>query len=777
MRSTVAILVILVATVTASSNPPVASYIFPAGGQRGKTVAVKVGGLFLHQTCAFEMLGPGVKASPQLKSTKALWFEGPILPLPDSQRQEDYPKDMAGQIEIAQDAPLGLRHWRLSTSQGATPSMKFMVGDLPEIVEEEIDGDPVPVKVTLPVTINGRIFPRANVDIWSFTAKKGETILAEVQAARLGSPLEGRLEIFDPQGRRLVESSNEGPDPRVRFTAPADGEYQARIYDGRFQGGQAFVYRLTLTADPHVDFIFPLGGKRGSKVEFQASGQGLPVTLTVDLPNTKAADFEHQFTIAGKKTNPILLELDDLPEYREASANKTYELPAIFNGQIAKPGQVEEWKFTGRKGEVFEFDLRAGRLGSPLDGALSIRDASGKVLAQAEAAGPNVLDPTLLFTVPADGVYAVHMQDRFRSRGGPSFAYRLRVDKASSPDFRLWLQTDAVTVNRVSAPLPKGDRPRGDQGKLKILVDRLGGFKESITLAVDGLPAGVTVAGTTIGAGQNAIDLTFKADENAAIKVTHLTIRGSTKIGVRPAKFKVPRGAPEVETVLLAVALPTPFVIKGEYDMGFAARGSVHQRKYKIERNGFEGPIEVSLADRQARHLQGVVGQTITIPAGVSEFTYEATLPPWMETGRTCRVCVMGVGIIKDKDGSEHRVSFSSVNQNEQLVAVVGPGKLSLELDRASFTFNAKENVAVPVRIKRGNEVKGPVTLELIVPGHIRGLKEQPAVIAADQDRGQLVINPGAATGPFNMPLVVRATLMVDGRPIVAEGKIELQPE
>src|SRR5262249_56226284 len=78
----------------ARSSPPVASYIYPAGGQRGQTVAVRVGGLFLHESCGFEMLGPGVSAGKQLKRVPTLWFEGPLLPLPDSQRQEDYPKDM-----------------------------------------------------------------------------------------------------------------------------------------------------------------------------------------------------------------------------------------------------------------------------------------------------------------------------------------------------------------------------------------------------------------------------------------------------------------------------------------------------------------------------------------------------------------------------------------------------------------------------------------------------------------------------------------------------------
>src|SRR4051812_24619391 len=91
---------LLILPAVASPNPPVASYIFPSGGQRGTKVNVRVGGLFLHQECGFEMLGKGVVAPARLQRTNTVWFEGPILPLPDSQRQEDYPRDMAGSFSI-----------------------------------------------------------------------------------------------------------------------------------------------------------------------------------------------------------------------------------------------------------------------------------------------------------------------------------------------------------------------------------------------------------------------------------------------------------------------------------------------------------------------------------------------------------------------------------------------------------------------------------------------------------------------------------------------------
>jgi hypothetical protein len=751
------------------ANPPVASYIFPAGGQRGTAVPVRVGGLFLHGQCGFEMLGPGVRAPATLKGMPTRWFEGPLLPLPASQQAEDYPKDMAAEIKIAPDAAPGVRHWRLWTSQGATPALRFVVGELPEIVEDEIDGDPIPVPVQLPVTINGRIFPREDVDVWTFPAAKGQAVRCEVHAARLGSPLDARLEVLDARGVVLAENDDHfGPDPLVRFVAPQDGEYQVRIRDTQDQGGQAYVYRLTITAGPHVERFFPLGGKRGSTVLLEVGGQGLPdASVSVTLPDNPGSEYLHHLTTAGQKTNGLLLDVDDLPEFLTAAAAVTF--PAVLNGRISRPGAVDTWTWEGRKGQTYEFELRAARLGSPLDGALTVCDATGKQLARAEATDPKQADPVLRFTVPADGTYAVQVRDRFQSRGGPAFAYRLRVDQPKAPDFRLWLGGDAVTV------------PRKGQAKLKVTADRLADLKEPIDLHVNGLPAGVTVTATTIAAGQNAVELVFKADDSAKIQTAHLSIQGTAKAGDRvltkTARTIVPRGEPDLDDVLLAVAMPTPFVIKGEYDMGFAARGSVHKRRYQIIRNGFDGPIEVSLTDRQARHLQGVTGPTIVVPPGADEFTYAATLPPWMETGRTCRVCVMGVGVVKDADGSDHKVSFSSVNQNEQLVAVVGPGMVALELPKTSFTARPGKSFTIPVRVKRALGLKGLVTLEVVMPAHMKGLSVSPVVIAAEREVGELTVRcDGPTLGPLNMPVTLRATLIQGGQPLTAEAKVAVLP-
>jgi hypothetical protein len=767
---------ILVSAGVSRANPPVAAYIFPAGGQRGQTVNVRVGGLFLHDHCSFEMLGPGVVASRVLRRTPTIWFEGPLLPLPESQQAEDYPQDYAGQIRITPDSPLGLRPWCLWTSQGAAAGpVHFMVGDLPEIVEQEIAGDPVPVAVRLPVTINGRIFPRENVDIWSFSAKKGQSIAAEVFAARLGSPLDSYLEVIDPQGRRIAENDDTfGADSLARFTAALDGQYQVRIRDVNFRGGPAYVYRLTLTAGPYVERAYPLGARRGSTAAFELTGQGLPKgTVHIAVPADAPPEYAHRLTVAGQQSNPFFLDVDELPEYRETEPNdqpaqaQRVVLPAVLNGRIDKAGDVDFWAFQARKGTAYQFAVRALALGSPLHAVLAVTDASGKELARADAPAPGKLDPVLRFTAPADGLYCLRVANLFPSRGGPAYTYRLHAQLEANPDFRLRLAENVLTLNR------------GGQAKLKVLADRTAA-PGPMQLAIEGLPPGVTASKSQIGAGQVAVDVMLKADASAKIDIAHLTIRGTmTSNGqtlTRTATWQGPRGSTPIDTVLLAVALPTPFKIVGQFEMSWAARGTVTRRHYHIERNGFTGPLEVRLAERQARHLQGVTGPVIQVPAGATEFDYPFHLPPWMETGRTCRVCVMATGVVKEPDGKEHTVSFGSIQPNEQLIRVIEPGRLEIEAERSSFLAVPGKTLAVPLRVARGKSLQGTVKVELVVAGHLHGITAAPIVIPAGASTGTLSIQIGPnPSKPINLPLLVRATVMDHGEPIIAETQLDVQ--
>ena len=724
----------------ATAAPPVASFIYPAGGRRGTEVPIRVGGLFVHDECHFALVGPGVVASPVLKKTDRIWFEGPIIPLPDSQQPEDYPVDMLGSVTVDAKAPLGLRKGHLWTSQGVATGPVFVVGDLPEVVEAEVDGDPIPERIALPITANGRIFPREDSDLWEVKLKRGMTLSALVATAGINSPLRAKLEILDAEGRTLAEASPRpalGFDASARFKAATDGTYRVRISDVRSQGGPAFVYRLTLTTEPVADSIFPLGGQRGTKFEVNIGDRKVPAAIPAD-----AKSWTLRF---GAQSIP--LDVDDLPEFTDTRA--PINAPAILNGRVEK-NSASIWKVALVKAKKYELELRAQKLGSPLCGTVVAIDPNGKEVARQTGTDP-ATDPLIALAPTLDGVYTIRVSERFRNRGGPEFAYRLRVREATAPgpDFRLTVTTDALNV------------PRAGSAKLKVAVERLGDFQDPIEIALAGLPAGVTAAKLVIAKGQSAGEVTLSAGALAKVAIGRATITGTAATRSRTAE----------ETLLVAIAVPTPFAFTGEFTSSTAPRGQPYGRRYTLVRNGFDGPIAVSLADRQFRHLQGVTGPTIVVPTGKSEFEYAVRLPPWIEMGRTSRACAMAVGVVKDPDGTGHKVSFTSSEQNHQMIVVPEPGRLGIDLANSAIAVAPGGTVRVPVRISRAKSLTGAVKVELILPGHWRGVAVEPIEIPEGREGGELVLKVGTGSTPvFNGAVIVRAS----SGSVVAETKLEL---
>lgn len=778
-------LMAVVVTGSATAEPPSTSYIFPAGGQRGTKVLARVGGHYLHDRADFELLGTGVRAPSVIERMETVWFEGPLVRLPASQRQEDYPQDYRAEIEIAADAPLGVRYWRATNSQGATSARRFIVGDLPEVVEQEVEGEPLPVAVAMPVTINGRIFPREDVDVWTVRPTPGRQVTCAVAAASFGSPLEARLEVRDPSGHRVAEATgSRGGDPLLHFTPTIVGDYEVRIHDVRGEGLQPFVYRLTLSHGPWVEQVFPLGARRGVEASWSVQGVNLggqqaaaPWSLLTaaeeiePLPNTELGLVRWQ--VEGRRTNPLVVALDDLDEKLEQEPNDDagqavrVSVPAVLNGRIDKAGDKDRWTCEWKKGEEWMIESQSVRLGSPLDPVIVVTDSQGREVAKS-ADGP-ALDPVVRVKAPEDGEYTIVVADRFRSRGGWENAYRLRVVR-SSPSVRLEVLADAFNVDR------------GATGKIAVQVIREGGFKEPVTLAIEGLPAGVDAPEVVVAPNQNRGELLVKPAADARVGATRIRVVGKTTVGEQTATLvaQVQRkpgespAEPILDSLLLAVTIPTPFKFQGSYEMTYISCGAVSRKRFTIERNGYEGPLEVRLADKQNRHLQGVTGPVVTVPAGESEFVFPITLPPWMELGRTSRVVLMATGEVDDGQGRRHKVSFTSGDQNNQMVNLVSPSPLRILLDRATAGVTPGMSTKVKVQVRRDRSLPAPVRLELVAPATLRDVSAKTVEIPADQEQGELELVYGAAPGPFTMPLVIRATARRGDDPLVAEATLEL---
>lgn len=775
-RSVLALLLVIVVGVGfAAAEPPDTAYIFPAGGQRGTKVPVRIGGYYLYERTPLELIGPGVTGPAEIDRVPTKWFEGPVIKQPASQQKEDYPKDYTAELTIAADAPLGPHGWRSWNAQGATPVRPFIVGTLPEVVEDETDGDPLPTAVTLPVTINGRIFPREDLDEWTFTAEAGKPLTIAVMAEQLGSPLEARIEIRSANGALLAESTGRlNRDPLLRFTPPVSGQYSVRITDTRSAGLQSYVYRLTITAGPWIDSIYPLGGKRGTTTKFELFGQGLK-TLDTTLPTI--ADSYASLFLAD---NMVRVDLDDLEETREQEPNnKTAQAPelklnSVANGRIEQAGDRDAWKLTLAKGEAVQFEVRAARLGSPLDAVLLVLDETGKELARGEDLPNGSPDCEVKFTAPKDGTYTVVVQERFASRGGHDFAYRLRCTKPAG-DFQLEINLDALSVDI------------GSTKKLPVSISRLGGFAGPITLSVEGLPAGVTAPAVEVKANQNKGDLVFICDANIPVSRGAVRIIGKAEIDGQSVSHQAKVVAPdknnqqvaalglvEVDHLLVVTTLATPFKFVGQYDLQYIARGSTLRKGFTIDRGGFEGPLHIELSDKQGRHLQGVTAERKTVPPGSSDFEFEVSLPPWMELGRTSRTQLMIVGELADASGKKHTISYTTNNQNEQMIALVSPGPLRVAAEKTTMSIRKGEDLVIPLQITCDRTVVKPLKIELLVPEHMRDLTAA-AIEAKPQDTtAKITLRCGPAPGPFNMPLTIRATSERNGKPVVSESPLTL---
>jgi hypothetical protein len=245
----------------------------------------------------------------------------------------------------------------------------------------------------------------------------------------------------------------------------------------------------------------------------------------------------------------------------------------------------------------------------------------------------------------------------------------------------------------------------------------------------------------------------------------------------RQATLPVAFGEPRIEQVHLAIVPPVPFKHIGQYlVVNDHTAGTALTKHYEIDRGGFEGPLTIRLADRQGRCLQGVTGGDIIVPPGLSEFDYTVQYPSEVELGHTSRIQLMLVGDITDFDGTRHTVSYTSFENDNQMISVLSSGLLRIATDATSYSAVPNSRVVVPVSIQRDPSLaERPARLELVVPKHIAGVTARPVEVPAGKDTGSLTIEFGGQIGPFNMPVrIVARTTGNSFAPHFTETKVEL---
>jgi hypothetical protein len=465
------------------------------------------------------------------------------------------------EVVLDPDAAPGERELRLVTPLGLTNPVLFQVGLLPESKEQEPNDYRTARQptTTLPRVLNGQVSFK-DIDRFRFRARAGQKLVIEAQARRLVPYLadavpgwfQATLAIYDDRGQeiRYVDDFRFDPDPVCLFEVPRTGEYVLEIRDAIHRGREDFVYRITIAERPYVTSLYPLGGKAGAAVTAEVGGWNLPwdhvILDTTPGSRTRASSW----SAGGMLTNPVTYAVDDLPDSLEKEPNdgpreaQPIDCPRIVNGRIGTVGDVDVFRFEGRAGEKVVAEIRARRVGSPLDSTLQLLDARGEVVAwnddHADRSAGLVThqgDSYLLATLPRDGVYLVRVADA-QGQGGPAFAYRLRVGPPQ-PDF-----TVLVTPSSINVPA---------SGMVAVVAHavRRDGFEGPITLSFRDPPPGFEMSGARIPAGKDRIRLTVAGPRTRSTRPVPLTVLAHAEIDGR----RVTRKAIPAEDMMQAFGL------------------------------------------------------------------------------------------------------------------------------------------------------------------------------------------------------------------------------
>src|SRR5947208_3046764 len=350
--SSICVLCVICGSLSAAS--PSLGAIQPRGAQRGTEAVVTFNGARLADAQEVHVYYPGITVKKlevvndtQLKVTLA----------------------------IAADCRLGEHAFRVRTATGVSDLRTFWVGALPVTDEVEPNGEfEKPQPIALNTTVHG-IVQSEDVDYFVVECKKGQRLSVEVEGMRLGvTVFDPYVAILDAKRFELATSDDSplcGQDGGCSVVVPADGKYVVQVRESAYGGNGACQYRLHVGTFPRPTAVVPAGGKPGEELEVTFIGDPAgPLKQKVKLPATADPEFRlHCQTADGVHPAGFKFRVANIPNTIESGTNAAVAtatpgpVPGAFNGVVSKPGEIDYFKFTAKKGETYDFHCYARRLG------------------------------------------------------------------------------------------------------------------------------------------------------------------------------------------------------------------------------------------------------------------------------------------------------------------------------------------------------------------------------------------------------------------------------
>jgi len=602
---TLALLITVLTPLAVSAASPQLSRVSPTGAQRGTDVEVQLSGARLADAKALLLNEPGIA----VKSVEAV--------------KDNQVKVL---LAVARDCPLGPHGMRVRTATGISNLLTFSVGALPELSETEPNSEfDKPQEIPLDCTVNG-VVTNEDVDYFLVNAKKGERVSAEIEGLRLGeSFFDPYVAILDPN--RFVLAADDDTtlirqDAAAAVTASKDGPLIIEVRESAFGGSNRCRYRLHVGRFPRPYGVFPPGGQPGQKIEVEWLGDPKGSwKQQVALP--PEGDENHQLfasDASGVAPSANLFRLNGLANVIEAEPNNalaeatSFEGTAALNGRIAAPGDTDSYRFPAKKGQAYHIRVYARQLRSPLDSVLSVRRSKGQnVASNDDSNGP---DSYIRFSAPEDDDYVITIRDHL-GQGGPLFFYRIEMVPIEPKlavgvkEFRSFIDTTVAA-------------PQGNRTAAMLTVQRTD-FGGEVSLALEGLPEGLSYETVPVADGETAVPVLFAAPVEAPLEgalanvVARHESSGRKIEGGMQQRTSMVRGQNNREIwnyyadrLATAVTQPAPFRIEVVEPKVPLVRNGTMQLKVKAHRDdGFTAPIQLQMLYNPA----GVSSPTsVTIP-------------------------------------------------------------------------------------------------------------------------------------------------------------------
>lgn len=436
-------------------------------------------------------------------------------------------------------------------------TLPLAIGRFDEVEETGNNNSPKTAQdLKYPITVNGRIAldssGAAQPDYYRFTAKKGQKLILETAANRLGSPLDSVIEVLDANGKIV---------PRITARAVYKTQLTLRDRTSKDQGlrlfqptgldlndtmvvGNELIKVVRLTSAPGADEDIGFDSSGGQRLGYEDT---TPEAHALDDPVYKVElhPAGAEFPPNGMPVFRFNMRNDDGGPGYGKDSRVTFTAPAdgtyyakVFDVRNLG-GEDYAYRFTIRDPQP-DFLITANPTNPNLPegskaavevAALRTEGFEGPIHVQFEGLPDNIvgtngtIDPgensvTLLLT-HKPGTQIANGWARYRIVGNAKINNKVAMRVANGGDTLKLIALMSSPDIKVTVKTPKIQITPGGETKMTLAVERHNGFKGRVLFRIQDLPLGVRATNVGLNGimiAENETERTFTLDSRPWVK-------------------------------------------------------------------------------------------------------------------------------------------------------------------------------------------------------------------------------------------------------------------